>query len=123
MVFVRFPSRRAHLIDHHAHLRYLKNRAACCLSQQALSTMTDRQTVSMDDSSCSGIYTTDANNKDDFAKPTMTETLLDMTDLLDRTLLVDDADDDLSEMNFDGNDSVLSDNALFRAEVEVRVKM
>jgi hypothetical protein len=79
--------------------------------------MTDRQTVSMDDSSCSGIYTTDANNKD------QAETLLDMTDLLDRTLLVDDADDDLSEMNFDGNDSVLSDNALFRAEVEVRVKM
>lgn len=75
-----------------------------------------------DDSTVSDIYTTDGGNKDEF-RVDQEETLKQMKHLLDSTLLVrrDDEDDSgsMSDMN-DDNESVLSDNALFRAEVEVR---
>jgi hypothetical protein len=76
----------------------------------------------VDDSSVSDIYTTDGANKDEF-RMDQEETIKQMKHLLDTSVLVPkDEDDDLgnmSDMN-DDNASVLSDNALFRAEVEVR---
>ena len=78
----------------------------------------------VDDGSVSDIYTTDGGNKDEF-RMDQEDTLKQMKHLLDSTLLVrndeGDHDDNMSDINDDGNESILSDNALFRAEVEVRV--
>ncbi|GKY94715.1 hypothetical protein MPSEU_000437000 [Mayamaea pseudoterrestris] len=78
----------------------------------------------VDDSSVSDIYTTDGANKDEF-RIDQEDTMKQMKYLLDSTLLVRRNDDedlgevsDMNDIDNDSNASVLSDNALFRAEVE-----
>ena len=76
-----------------------------------------------DDESCSDVYTTDEKNRGEFRRD-QEDSLKGMEHLLNRTLLVQELDEEelanMSDIN-DGNESVLSDNAIFRAEVEVRL--